>query len=237
MHACEPVSRFMTEAVLSIDVRSPAGDILRLFMEYRVHHLPVVDQKKVVGMLSFADLLKLEACLPKAVANPLEYLNQCLRIDQVMQRPPITIRNYQSMESAATLMATHAIHALPVTDADDNLLGIITTTDIMYAVLRPERRETSPSEATLEHFPLGIVVSSAQMQEALLLAFAAVDAEDDRAQVARALLHTRSRLKVLEDVLSAADRYIRAGQDERLHALLVRAIDRARAGLEPPDGK
>jgi len=42
----------MTEAVLSIDIGESAGEVLRLFAGYPIHHLPVLKGHKVVGMLS-----------------------------------------------------------------------------------------------------------------------------------------------------------------------------------------
>jgi CBS-domain-containing membrane protein len=70
IHANDPVNRFMTEAVLSIEVSAPASEILRLFSEYPGHLLPVVDNGRVVGMLSSADVLKLEAFLPQTLRAP-----------------------------------------------------------------------------------------------------------------------------------------------------------------------
>ena len=68
MHPGDPVLHLMTVAVLTVDINDPAGEVLRLFAGYPVHHLPVLDQQKVVGMLSSADVMKLELFLPK-VAN------------------------------------------------------------------------------------------------------------------------------------------------------------------------
>ena len=64
MIANQRVGRVMTEAVLSIDVEESAGAVLRLFAGYPLHHLPVLNGQKVVGMLSSADVMKLEAFLP-----------------------------------------------------------------------------------------------------------------------------------------------------------------------------
>lgn len=225
MLAQEPVNRFMTEAVLSIDVNSRAGDILRLFAGYPVHHLPVVDKTKVVGMLSSADLLKIVCFVPKHVRSAEEYLDQHINVATLMRHPVISVLPRQSVEEAARLMAAHGIHALPVTDSDDNLLGIITTSDIMHAALYPERRgdrqDGSPKTAAVR-------LSAAELDRALHLAGAAVETNEEDGMIARALLHSQSRLRALENVLSCADRYLRAGQDERLHAQLSKAIGRAR---------
>jgi CBS domain-containing protein len=132
-------------------------------------------------------------------------------------------------------MTKHGIHALPVTDSNDKLLGIITTTDIISAALHTNQpgsaRDTDRTEAESEAAPR--VVSPAQMREAARLAATAVDFSDDRGKIARALLHSESRLRVLENVLVSADRYVHAGQDQNLHRLLVKAITKAKESSAP----
>jgi acetoin utilization protein AcuB len=232
MRPSDPVNRFMTEPAVSIDLTSPAAEILRLFSVHPFHHLPVVDRGKVVGMLSSADVLKLEAFLPKRGGTSTDLLNQGLHIGQLMRQPPITVAGNQSVEQATTLMIKHGIHALPVTDSDDRLLGIITTTDIINAVLHSDQRSSAHGTSTTEvqSEPALGLVSPAQMREAAQLAAAAADLSDGSGKIARALLQAESRLRVLEDVLVFADRYVRAGQDQNLHRLLVKAITKAKEG-------
>lgn len=226
MRLSEPVNRLMTQAVLSIDVSAPPSEILRYFAEYPVHHLPVVDKNVVVGMLSSADVLKLEAFLPKT-GDPVGFLNRRFNIEQIMRRPPITIGSHAAVEQAAALMAKHGIHALPVVTEQDHLLGIITTTDVINAALQSEappenRSNDDASEAQAKQSP-------AQIAHAVKCAAAHAGSEGDLGALARALLHTHARAKTLEEVLACAERYVRAGQDERLHTALVQAIEKARA--------
>lgn len=231
MLADEPVDRYMTSAVLSIDIDSPAGEILRLFAGYAVHHLPVLNGTKVVGMISSADVLKLEAFLPKhQSADPAAYLSQRFHVAQVMRQPPITMTGDQSMEVAARLMVENGIHSLPVTTAAQDLIGIITSTDIMHAALFPRRYGSSQGGNVTEGIPAEARMSPVQLSEALQLAATMAQSNDDCGRISRGLLQVQSRLKLLEGVLSAADRYIRAGQDERLHSVLVKAIEGAREG-------
>jgi acetoin utilization protein AcuB len=230
MHSSDPVNRLMTEPVVSIDVSAPAGEMLRLFAAHPFHHLPVVDGGKVVGMLSSADVLKLEAFLPRRGTVSAEFLNQRLHVEQLMRRPPITVAGTQSVEQATSLMTRHGIHALPVTDSSDKLLGIITTTDIITAVLDGDRRASAHGSGTAEaeNTAAPPEMSAAQMREAAQVAATAADLSDDKGKMARALLHAQSRLKVLETVLSSADRYVHGGQDQGLHRLLVKAIAKAK---------
>jgi acetoin utilization protein AcuB len=241
MYAHEPVNRYMTEAVLSVDLQSPAGEVLRLFAGYPVHHLPVVDNNKIVGMLGISDFFRLKGFLPKLGSAPLEYLNQHVRIEQIMHRPAITIRPQHSIEAAAALMAKHGIHALPVTDEEEHLLGIITTTDIIFAALHLDLRahgpdqgggqpDSSPGQAAQEEPPLG----PGALEEAMRLAAANSARDDELGQLSRALLHQRGQIKRLEAVRFCAQRYLTAGQDGRLHALLTQALAQAQESAGPP---
>ena len=232
MHPSDPVNRFMTEPAVSIALRSPAAEVLRLFSAHPFHHLPVVEDAKVVGMLSSADVLKVEAFLPKDGRNPADFLNQRLHIDQLMRKPPITVSGTMSVETAADLMIKHGIHALPVVDVHDHLLGILTTTDIINAVLHANGRSAVSRIGTTSEGGAAapLALSPTAMREAAQLAAKAADCDDDCGRLARALLHAQARLRVLDNVLVSAERYVHAGQDQTLHGLLLKAIARAKEG-------
>jgi hypothetical protein len=185
-------------------------------------------------MLSSADVLKLESLLPRG-RNPREYLSWRFRIDQLMRQPAITIGPREPIETAASLMTKHGIHALPVTNPQQKLIGIVTTTDIMNAALHPEPRGARRALAkTQEKSAQDVKVSSSEMQSALSLAVAACGGEDDKAQIARALVEAYSRLRQLEALRSWADRYVHLRQDEYLHGALLKAVEQTgNPGIQP----
>jgi CBS domain-containing protein len=188
------VGQVMIEAVLSIGVDEPVSEALRYFRSYPIHHLPVVRGSKPVGMLSTADMMKLEHFLPHGDTTATSYLDRRISIASLLRGIPVTVQAQQSLRDAAALMALHAVHGLMVVDAHDNLVGIVTTTDIMHAALGTQPGDTPSSDAT----------AAAPASPSL------------------------ERLHALEEVLRVAQRFVTAGQDEQLHALLVRTIDRAR---------
>lgn len=235
MYPQEPVNRYMTEAVLTVDLQAPAGEVLRLFAGYPVHHLPVVDSTKVVGMLGVSDFLKLKGFVPKLGSAPLEYLNRHVRIEQIMHQPAVTIRPHESIEVAATVMAKHGIHALPVTNENDNLLGIITTTDIIFSALHMDLRRDDRSQqnsGSEPKLPEDVHVSPSDLEDAIRRAGLNSARDDELGQMARALLHQRAQIRLLENVRVCAERYVSAGQDGRLHALLTKTLAQAREAAQ-----
>lgn len=226
MHATDPVNRLMTEPVLTVDTNDPAGEVLRMFASYPVHHLPVLDQQTVVGMLSTADLMKLDLFLPKGSKSPVDYLNQRMKVGQLIRRPVLTVQPDQSVEIAARLMAQNGVHALPVVNAKSQLLGIISTTDIIAAALMtngagPTRGTAEPPDT--EQQPVRPSAEHLRQATAAARAKAGTDADPDF--VYEALNYLRARVVLLEEVRQIASRFMQAGQDERLHSALRKALD------------
>jgi CBS domain-containing protein len=220
-----PVNHLMTEAVLSVDVSSPVSEALRLFAEYPVHHLPVVREQALVGMLSSADVMKLDGFLPKNGVSNREYIDERFSIETLMCHPAISVQPHQSAEDAGRLMVTHAVHALPVVDIQDHLLGIITTTDMMQALLYGAPRLG-------EHADMARALKSTQgkpsadaLEVSLEAAREAALAERDPNGIARALLYLHQRVTTLEEVQRLVRRYATARQDET--ATLMKALERA----------
>ena len=225
MRKHEPVNRLMTEAVLSIGADEPAGEVLRLFREYPVHHLPVVEDRRVVGVLSAADLLKLRAVIPRGVASPERYLNDKMKVTALIARPAVTIAQHETVERAAELMASHGFHSLPVVDSKGHLVGILTTTDIIAAMFDAAPARTGArSEAPLNDAR----ITRDHFLRAVALATQAVEEGRDPDGLAAALLFARHRIELLERVTAIAARYLGSGQDVQLHRELGKAIEQAR---------
>jgi CBS domain-containing protein len=188
MHASDPVNRIMTEPVLTIAPNESLEEALRLFTNYPVHHLPVIAEGRVVGMLSSADVAKLKFFLPPPGTARDALLKERWQVRKIMRSPALTVAEHESAQRAAEIMATNGIHALPVVNSNDHLIGIVTTTDMMQCCLGPAAAESANA-------------TSASASETL-------------------------RTRALLEVVSAAKRYLNAGQDERLHTALQKALDR-----------
>jgi CBS domain-containing protein len=224
MHATDPVNRHMTSAVLSVDIDDPAGEVLRLFAAYPVHHLPVLEAQRVVGMLSSADVMKLEMFLPRGGKSPIEYLNQRMKVRALIRGPALSILPNQSVEIAAQRMAQHGVHALAVVNEHDGLLGIVTTTDIMQAALSGHEAGSTETPAAAHGVePQRIRLSAAELELAMASAQRATGPEAQLMGRALAYLHARTTL--LEQMRRVAARFVQAGQDQQLHTQLCKALD------------
>jgi CBS domain-containing protein len=101
----------------------------------RVRHLPVLDDDKVVGVVSQRDLYK------ASLGSVMKYGEkaQCafpegIAVKKVMSAPPITIALHASVKEAARLMMEKKIGCLPVLE-DSKLVGIVTETDMLKLIV------------------------------------------------------------------------------------------------------
>jgi acetoin utilization protein AcuB len=92
----------------------------------RFRRLPVMDEGKLVGILTERDI--------REHAGALEHT----RVNGAMRTAVITVMPTDSVEKAAHLMLEHKIGGLPVT-AEGKLVGIVTMTDVVRAFLRVVR--------------------------------------------------------------------------------------------------
>ncbi len=219
----ERVRHVMVEAVVSIDIHEPVTEALRLFAEYPLHHLPVIDKSGLRGILSSADMLKLEFFLPKGGAKaPAAMLNDRFRIDTLMRSPVVTASPDDLISEAATRMAAHAVHALPVVNERNQLLGMVTTTDIMHALLHGIGLKPRSGLEDAIHKP-----GEFEMRRALEAAETATLEGNDADGIAAAMLYLHRRNALLESLRQDIARYMLVGQDERLHTRLLKALDRS----------
>jgi acetoin utilization protein AcuB len=133
------VKSYMTGSPVCMEVDASALAALDLMVDHGIRHLPVVDRaRRVVGVLSFDDL---RAAFPVAVslsAPPSQDERPLLRdiaVGEVMTYEPVTAVEGDPLEVAAQTMLDRRIGCLPVVDADGGLLGILSESDLLHALV------------------------------------------------------------------------------------------------------
>lgn len=235
MRRDEPVTRVMTETVVVIEADRPVSEALDCFAQYGIHHLPVVREGRLAGMLSSADTMKLEHFAPKAGPDARKFLDERFTIEQLMRTPVVRVTLDATVgEAAETLMAS-GVHAVPVVDEADHVVGIVSSTDLIRLLLSgpPRRGEISgavisPADVTGNQRVYYFKPTDQEFATALRAAEAKHVDDRDPKFVAKSLLYLAQRRAVLEQVLAVADRFLHAGQDEQNHAQLLKAILKAK---------
>ena len=101
----------------------------------RIRHMPVVDNGKVVGILSQRDLFRSALIVALGFGRrTTSALIKTIKIKEVMTEHVITITPDVAAKDAARLMIDKKIGCLPVVE-NEKLIGLITETDILRYVV------------------------------------------------------------------------------------------------------
>lgn len=144
------VGDLMTPGPITADFATPVGQVRRTMETQGIRHLPVVEEGKVVGLLSSRDMsfvdgiLDLFADLDDMFAQPIMDLpvKSLWSMDLLPARAVITASPEMPVADAIDLLVTHQISALPVVDGESAaLVGILSYVDILRWVRTEHARE------------------------------------------------------------------------------------------------
>ena len=130
------VKDLMVRDVATLDIGdelSLANDIMKLG---RIRHLPVLEGKTLVGILSERDLFR-SSLLEALGHEPTKTRDvmKAIRIQDIMVRKLITVSPEADIKEAVELMLKYKIGCVPVV-AGGELLGLVTETDILMLCLK-----------------------------------------------------------------------------------------------------
>ncbi len=130
------VEKWMNREVVTVAPDDSFRVALNLIRQKGIRHLPVVEGRRLVGIVTDRDLRQAAPSGATSLSiHELHYLLEKLAIREVMTKQVVTIRPEQTVEEAAMLLLGHRIGGLPVV-RDGELVGILTETDILQAFLQ-----------------------------------------------------------------------------------------------------
>lgn len=126
----------MTQTVVTVQMDDKLSLVKEIFDNSKFHHLLVLDEGKLFGVVSDRDLLKaISPNLGTMVITYRDLVTLNKRVHQIMTRKPITLKADDSISDAAALFNTHRISCLPVVDDDFRPVGIVSWRDLIKTML------------------------------------------------------------------------------------------------------
>lgn len=127
-----PISTIMTKNIITVDINDSLEKAEHLFKKHKIRHIPVVENKKIVGMLSLNDLLRISFAdgAYREEENVSSDIYEMFSISQLMVRKPETVQSKTTVREVAQLLTKTQFHSLPVVD-DEEVVGMVTTTDLL----------------------------------------------------------------------------------------------------------
>ena len=124
------VRDIMKHGIISIDQNETIRKACDIYRDNKIGCLIVTDKDKIVGLVTERDLIERTICMDR---NP-----NTSKVSEIMSKNIKTIDKNERLEKAIGMLKEHRIKKLPVT-ANNELVGIITLTDIAYS--RPSMKE------------------------------------------------------------------------------------------------
>ncbi|HLE89351.1 MAG TPA: CBS domain-containing protein [Candidatus Limnocylindria bacterium] len=138
------VGNLMTVDPVVIDAEAPVHEAELLLKSYRISGLPVTADGGLVGVISQTDLLN-------ARSSELIGANwDRVKVRHLMSRPAVTVHLATSVTRAARLMLDEHIHRVVVVDADGDAVGVLTSTDLLRALLPEEEGGVNAADLSTE---------------------------------------------------------------------------------------
>jgi len=137
----------MTSDVVHVEIPGNRDDVLKILKRTGISGVPVIKNKKLVGIITRKDLL----------SKPEE-----TQLGLLMTSKPVTIEPDMEMKEAARILVTKHIRRLPVVE-DNHLVGLLSVADVIHALAQVKCREEikekymSKSFALWEETPLPVV--------------------------------------------------------------------------------
>ena len=138
------ILRVKGNRLLTIEPAGRAADAARTMSEQNLGSLIVVDQGRLVGVLTFREILQ-------ALARRGDTLGD-VRVGDIMVRDPVTAEPGMEVNDLRRTMLESGARYLPVVQ-DGKLLGVISFRDVAKAVLEEQDFENKMLKGYIKNWP------------------------------------------------------------------------------------
>lgn len=131
------VANIMSTDVITLIEDETLAHAKRCMDQGRIRHLPVIRERKLVGLVTHRDLLAASFSI-FAEVEPAEQrrIFVTIPVAEAMHRDVITVGPGDTVANAARILLDNKYGCLPVVDDNGDLLGIVTEADFLRLTVR-----------------------------------------------------------------------------------------------------
>lgn len=149
------VAEVMTREVVTVGPTESFKTCADLMRIHGISGVPVVVAgNQVAGIISEADLMRPIANLPDVPGQTGTPIRTGITAAEIMTREVVTIAPDASVAAAARLMFEHRVKRLPVVDASNHLVGVVSRADVLRIFLRSDESIRKEVHGLLNELPL-----------------------------------------------------------------------------------
>lgn len=140
MNAYAPISTIMVTDLVTVNPEESLSHVKKIFEQHTFHHLPVVRFRKIVGIISKTDFEHFTGGLNHSNDSETQQLLETAKAEDIMTKGIGKLEPDDRINVALEIFSKNWFHALPVVK-NDELVGIVTTQDVIKAVMNEKPRE------------------------------------------------------------------------------------------------
>jgi acetoin utilization protein AcuB len=126
----------MSKNVITVDEKDSMQDAIKHLKEHDIRMLPVMKRGKLAGIITDRDLKRASASDATTLeVHELLYLLSKIKVKDIMTRDVITVPPDFTVEETAQVLQKNRISGAPVVDANGQLVGTITQTDLFRVLI------------------------------------------------------------------------------------------------------
>jgi acetoin utilization protein AcuB len=149
------VKHWMTKDPITVSPETLAVEAQKIMKENKIRRLPVVDKGKLVGMVTFRNLIEAAPSSASSLSiHELNYLIMKIKVKDLMKKNVITVSPEDTVIEAIVRGVEKGIGGFPVVDEQGRLVGIITETQIARAMIQLFGTEARKEIISLENVDL-----------------------------------------------------------------------------------
>ncbi len=136
------IKDIMTTQVITVNPNDTIAVVREKITDNSIHHIPVVEDGKVEGMISLNDIHRMEHHFtqfnnPEAEASN-DQLFASMLAKEIMSTPVFKVNQNAELRAAVDIFLENKFHALAVVDEHEDLVGMITTFDVIKHSIPPK---------------------------------------------------------------------------------------------------
>ena len=141
MNVLAPVKTLMTTNLITVNPDDKLIKIKEIFEKNKIHHIPVVSYKQIVGLVSKTDFVYFMRGFSRNEED--RFVNEArlraYKAEDIMTKGLAKLTPNQRINVALDIFLENRFHAVPVVDeANGDLVGIVTTFDVIKALASEE---------------------------------------------------------------------------------------------------
>jgi acetoin utilization protein AcuB len=130
----------MTPNPISLNPTSSISEASEIFLKNRIHHIPVVKDGRLVGIVSKSDYLFFKrGFLDENVDEKIEEIRMNnYEVNHIMTKGIASMESSERINVALEIFKENLFHAIPIVD-EGKLVGILTTLDIISTLAKDNK--------------------------------------------------------------------------------------------------